>query len=337
MPRLHTLSIKTKMLVLVMGSSVFVLLFCCLGFVGNDVRTIRGQDRGSSRPWPRCWASTARRWGVSTRSRQRRELLSSLESQPAVDYACLFDARGKPLATYASKGSARSGRPRSQRRGACFSPSGDLELYHPLLDDGNVVGSLFLRSNMNDLRRQLWDYATIAAEVMAGALAIATLFAVRLQYIVSRPVLQLAETAKRISAEGDCSVRVKWDSGDELGGLYQAFNHMLERLQAAEAARQQAHDELEQRVELRTAELRAEVGRREQAQASLEHALDAAEAANRAKSEFLANMSHEIRTPLNAILGFAECCSGAGDQADPAARQEYLATVHASAATTCWP
>ncbi len=40
-----------------------------------------------------------------------------------------------------------------------------------------------------------------------------------------------------------------------------------------------------------------------QANAALEDALKAAEAANQAKSQFLSNMSHDIRTPMNAIVG----------------------------------
>ena len=45
---------------------------------------------------------------------------------------------------------------------------------------------------------------------------------------------------------------------------------------------------------------------RDEAEAMLFAAKEAAESANRAKSAFLANMSHELRTPLSAIIGYSE-------------------------------
>ncbi len=66
----------------------------------------------------------------------------------------------------------------------------------------------------------------------------------------------------------------------------------VEDLRASESHVRRLNEDLERRVETRTAELAA--------------AKDAAEAATRAKGDFLANMSHEIRTPMSGVIGMTE-------------------------------
>ncbi len=62
----------------------------------------------------------------------------------------------------------------------------------------------------------------------------------------------------------------------------------------------------------------------------LQHAKEAAEAANVSKSTFLANMSHEIRTPLNGILGFTELLRNGTADNDRQQQKEFIDTIHAS-------
>src|SRR5690606_22980124 len=64
------------------------------------------------------------------------------------------------------------------------------------------------------------------------------------------------------------------------------------------------------------------------AQAMLQSARSAAEAAARAKSTFLANMSHELRTPMNGIVGMTDLTLST--QLTETQR-DYLQTVKSSA------
>jgi len=122
------------------------------------------------------------------------------------------------------------------------------------------------------------DRITTAVFVLSGLLAgvVALLVSRRL-----RGGLAILTAGADVLGSGRLDYRIPVVGKDELSELAGAFNHMGERLRAAQ-------DELRQR------------------QRDLEALTDDAQSANRAKSQFLANMSHELRTPMNAIIGYSE-------------------------------
>ena len=250
-------SINGKLTLLTVTASGVTLLVACVAFVSNDVTVIRDSKVMQLTALAEVLASNSSAALSFDRAQVAEELLESLQNRPTIKYACILDNKGKLFAQYISD--SKVGRPKSslagREPGYYFTDDGHLEVIVPIVEDGDMLGRICLYESLSDLTTQLWHYAIIVVVVIVLSLVVAVLFSFRLQRSISAPILELAITAKRISTEGDYSLRVPRRSEDEIGVLYEQFNLMLEQIQQGEQRLHDARDKLEIRVKERTAEL----------------------------------------------------------------------------------
>src|SRR6185436_7942433 len=321
-------SIRAKLMILATASGCVALLLACLGFMSNDVRVMHEAKLRQLAAQTELLSFSSSAVVARGDKGAAEHLLAALQFNTSIDSAMLFDQGGERLGEF-HNGDALNLSRAPELLGSRYDEEGRLEFVRPVMESGQRVGTIYIRSNMSDLHAQVQSHRYIALWVALCSLAASIALSFVLQQVISRPILKLASTANQITELGDYSLRVQSPSSDEIGRLYDAFNKMLDRVQVSDRALKRAHDELEDRVEQRTSELVTEIRERERIQKDVIQAKEAAEAANRAKSEFLANMSHEIRTPLNASLGFADLVRQ-GNDISVAEQRDYLDTIHKS-------
>src|SRR6202165_4784693 len=204
-----------------------------------------------------------------------------------------------------------------------------IALVRSIVLDGKPIGAVYIRSDLQELHSRFQRYAAIAAIVLSACLLAALLISSIFRRAVADPIVDLSKIAKVVSQDKNYSVRATpIRSPAELAILIDAFNEMLAQIQQSERALRKAHDELEQRVQERTAELEAAKKEVEEFSHTILLAKEEVERGSKFKDQFLSTMSHELRTPLNAVLGFSDLLADARYGPLNDRQQRYVTHIH---------
>ena len=276
----RTTSLKAKLTLLTMLTSGVALLISVTLFGFNDVRAFRASME-------RDLQSLAAVIGASAISSldfddevAATKTLAPLEHKPGILAAAIYTKDQKILGSYFRDGHSDTNLPAMAADGFRYA-DGRLLVFKPIQRDAARLGTIFFQVEMSELNALMMTYVKVGLIILAGALLVAFVFSSRLQQVISKPILDLAQTARVVSEQKNYSVRAVKHNEDEIGFLIDRFNEMLGEMEKHEKAMIEVNEQLRQ---------------------SQQQAL----AATETKSQFLANMSHELRTPLNAIIGYSE-------------------------------
>jgi signal transduction histidine kinase len=303
------MSIKLKFNLIMLGVTAITLTLVCSAFVWLAHHQFREEVRKNMEIQAAMLGVSAAGALDFEDETAAQEALNGLQHSPTITCGALYipDEGGPRLFAKYERLGAQVSPPDTPPNAELFSGEA-LETVNPVLDSetGRELGVVYLQFD-HQIIVDFMRRSVIAAAVTGfGILLVVVPLASRFQRAITSRLIQLWETAQKVSKDKDYTVRAPGGGKDEIGQLISGFNEMLERIQSRDNELLKHHETLEAEVEKRTHELRELNEDLTEAKDKAETEKKNADEANESKSRFLANMSHELRTPLNAIIGYSE-------------------------------
>jgi signal transduction histidine kinase/ActR/RegA family two-component response regulator len=174
--------------------------------------------------------------------------------------------------------------------------TGILTVFHEIRLTDASSGSVYIQADSGELRDLMESHAAFFIWFIFATAGLTFFLSKRLQKSISDPIVQLAKTARTVSAEKNYSLRAPKQGRGELGELTDNFNEMLAQIQQRDVVLHKINDNLEKRVQERTRDLESEISERKRAEAALQEQFT--------RTKLLNQITHAIseRQDLESVL-----------------------------------
>ncbi len=273
------LSIKRKLLLIMMAVSIAALTFASTAFVIIEVSSFRQTMVRHLSALAEVVGYNSSASLVFSDSTDAGAVLKTLQAKPDVRAAWLFDAQGTLLAGYLKDGDPAMPTPAPPERDLHMFNGDGLVVNHRIFLNEQDIGGIVIISGLEEMKSILRRNLLTMLAVTLGALLLIYFLSTRLLRLISGPISKLALVARGVSEDRNYGIRAEKYAKDEIGLLYDAFNSMLDTVQEREsdlvAAKKEAEASAGKSRDLLAAmtrinsELEMEVAKRKQIEAEL--------------------------------------------------------------------
>ena len=289
-------SIKNKLKIVIIFTSVIILLLVTVAFVINDVRTSRSNMVTDLFTVANLVGINSTAGLIFDNNETTEQNLSALKANPHIIFTYIISKDGNPFAHYFRDASTNKDDLaaltlynfdlfKNDKEKGYFFEKTHVDLFRNIIYKGRMIGTVYIRSDLEIFDARLQWVGGIVLSVLLISLLLAFLLASKLQKLITEPIDNLLKTMSMVSEQKDYSIRTIKQNDDEFGQLIDAFNDMLMQIETSDKKLNSVNDEL-YNVLGSFSKLQNELAQSEK-MAALGH--------------LVAGIAHEINTPLGAI------------------------------------
>ena len=233
MKKFRDLPIRKKLVFIILAIIVPTLFLSGSFFFYNNLKILKGEMVRNLTVLASAIGANTRAALVFEDDAGAKKILSSLKEENQIVSAALYDANNQVFAIFTPNAVTPFIPPTLLDRGKHIF-SDHIEIVSSVFLEGDEVGKIYLNAHLKEFNARIKNFLIFAGMTLMSILALAFGFTLKLQSIISKPILSLAETANKISLTSNYSIRVQHEGEDEIGTLVSGFNEMLSQIENRE-------------------------------------------------------------------------------------------------------
>ena len=201
MSALRSLSVKSKLIGIVFLTSLVSLASGFLFVIVSDIRTFKRDMIANTVLISRVIGdSSVSDLAFGDRS-EAGKTLARLAGIASTQFAVLYDSHGKPFSSYQKAGSGAP--PPLPADSLAEFRKGILHISQAIVYQNERYGTVYLGMSTAELDRKIRTYLATMMTALVFLLSLSVLVAIRLQRLISDPIQNLAQAARRVSEGHD--------------------------------------------------------------------------------------------------------------------------------------